>query len=200
MRTQGKLGVAQLDDQTWQVTVMPRSTCMHLATIPRSVCALSTLLCFAGCDSRVSEETATGSAITPTIPDATVGSAAEAQAEPPAQEQAETKPPERIAAQHILISYRGAKGAPVGVRRSKTEARKLAEIVQQEAMKGTEFAKLVAKYSEDPSSKGRMGSVGMFAPDKMVRPFSEAAFALKVNGVSGVIETDFGFHVIKRNQ
>jgi peptidyl-prolyl cis-trans isomerase NIMA-interacting 1 len=106
--------------------------------------------------------------------------------------------PTRIAAQHVLIGYKGTK---VGTAtRTKEEARKLAEEVREKAVKGEDFAKLAEKYSDDPASKERFGSVGTFDRDGMVKPFSDAAFALKVNEVSQVVETYFGFHVIKRNQ
>lgn len=108
--------------------------------------------------------------------------------------------PERVAAQHVLIAYRGAKNTPPSIKRSKTAAKQLAEEVRQKATSGAKFEALVAEFSDDPESKSRLGSVGMFTPDKMVKPFSDAAFALKVNEISQVVESDFGFHVIKRNQ
>jgi parvulin-like peptidyl-prolyl isomerase len=114
---------------------------------------------------------------------------------------AEAKPPEAIAAQHILIAYRGAKNAPKDVKRSKADAKKLAdEIVGKARAEGADFSALVQQHSEDPGSKERMGSLGKFKPEAMVKPFSDAAFALKVNAVSDAVETPFGFHVIKRNQ
>lgn len=106
--------------------------------------------------------------------------------------------PARIAAQHVLIAYKGTK---VGnAKRTKEEARKLAEEVRKKAKEGADFAKLAEEYSDDPASKERMGSVGTFARDGMVEPFADAAFALQVGEVSDVVETYFGFHVIKRNQ
>lgn len=106
--------------------------------------------------------------------------------------------PTRIACQHVLVGYKGTK---VGTAtRSKEEARKIAEEVRQKAVAGEDFAELAKKYSDDPASKERLGSVGTFDRDGMVKPFSDAAFALKVNEVSPVVETYFGFHVIKRNQ
>jgi parvulin-like peptidyl-prolyl isomerase len=113
---------------------------------------------------------------------------------------AEAKPPETIAAQHILIAYRGAQNAPKDVKRSKADAKKLADEIVGKARGGTDFTELVTQYSEDPGSKERMGSLGKFKPEAMVKPFSDAAFALKVNAVSDAVETPFGYHVIKRNQ
>jgi parvulin-like peptidyl-prolyl isomerase len=110
----------------------------------------------------------------------------------------ESEPPKRIAAQHVLIGYKGTK---VGTAtRTKEEARKLAEEVRKRAVAGEDFAKLAQELSDDPASKERLGSVGTFDREGMVKPFSDAAFALKVNEVSPVVETYFGFHVIKRNQ
>lgn len=108
--------------------------------------------------------------------------------------------PDAIAAQHVLVAYKGAKGAPKTITRSKTDAKKRAEEVVAKAKSGADFAALAAEYSDDPGSKERMGSVGKFTRDKMTKPFSDAAFALDVDEVSGAVETDFGFHVIKRNQ
>ena len=108
--------------------------------------------------------------------------------------------PDAIAAQHVLVAYKGAKGAPKTVTRSKADAKKRAEEVVTKAKSGADFSALAAEYSDDPGSKERMGSVGKFTRDKMVKPFSDAAFALSVDEVSDVVESEFGFHVIKRNQ
>jgi parvulin-like peptidyl-prolyl isomerase len=124
----------------------------------------------------------------------------------PARPPPEPKPqepaaePSEIAAQHILIAYRGAKAAPPEVRRSRAQAQKLAEEVLGKARGAEDFTKLVAQYSEDLGSKDRMGSLGKFTRDKMVKPFSDAAFKLQVNGISDVVQSDFGFHIIKRKQ
>jgi parvulin-like peptidyl-prolyl isomerase len=112
----------------------------------------------------------------------------------------EKKPPDAVAAQHVLITYRGAKNAPKEVTRSKAAAKKLAEDIAKQAKGGADFTGLVKEHSEDPGTKDRLGSVGKFTPDKMVKPFSEAAFALDVDEVSDAVESEFGFHIIKRNQ
>ncbi len=129
-----------------------------------------------------------------------VAPAAPAPAAEPGPAPEPEKPPEAVAAQHVLITYRGAKNAPRGVTRSKAKAKQLAEEVAKQASSGADFSALVKEYSEDPGTKDRLGSVGKFTPDKMVKPFSDAAFKLKVGEVSGVVETEFGYHVIKRNQ
>ncbi len=106
---------------------------------------------------------------------------------------------EEVAAQHILIRFKGSKNAPKNAR-SKDEAKKLAESIRQEALKGTDFSELVKKHSEDEATKDGLGSLGKFKRSEMTPAFSEAAFALKVGGISDLVETGFGFHIIKRNQ
>jgi len=113
---------------------------------------------------------------------------------------ASATPPTAVAAQHVLVAYKGAKGAPPGVARTKAEAKKRAEEVVQKARSGGDFSALVAEYSDDPGSKERQGSVGKFTREKMTKPFSDAAFALAVDEISAAVESPFGFHVIKRNQ
>lgn len=108
--------------------------------------------------------------------------------------------PDTIAAQHVLIAYKGADKAPKGVTRTKAEAKKRAEEVATKAKGGADFSALVAEYSDDPAAKERQGSLGKFKREAMAKPFSDAAFALAVGESSGAVETPFGFHVIKRNQ
>lgn len=108
--------------------------------------------------------------------------------------------PDAIAAQHVLVAYKGAKGAAASITRSKADAKKRAEEALAKAKGGTDFSAVVAEYSEDPGSKDRQGSLGKFTREKMVKPFADAAFALKVDEISGVVESPSGFHIIKRNQ
>ena len=105
-----------------------------------------------------------------------------------------------IAAQHILIAYKGAKNAPKTVTRSKADAKKRADEIAQKAKTGGDFTSFVKEYSDDAATLDRLGSVGKFKADGMVKPFSDAAFALKVDETSSAVETPFGFHIIKRNQ
>jgi parvulin-like peptidyl-prolyl isomerase len=97
------------------------------------------------------------------------------------------------------VAYKGATRANPKVERSKDEAKKRAEEIAGRAKKGEDFGKLAKEMSDGPSGP-RGGDLGKFTPDRMVKPFSEAAFALEPGGVSGVVETQFGFHVIKRTE
>ena len=133
-------------------------------------------------------------------PSAAAAAPAPSAAPEPAPEPTVEKPPESVAAQHVLIAYRGAKNAPSGVKRTKAAAKTLADEVAAKAKSGSDFSALVQEYSEDPGTKDRLGSVGKFTPEKMVKPFSDAAFKLRVDEVSAPVESEFGFHVIKRNQ
>ena len=106
--------------------------------------------------------------------------------------------PEEISASHILISYKGASRADAKITRSKEEAKTEAERIHKlVTSEGNDFAETAKKHSDGPSStKG--GDLGKFKFEVMAKPFSEAAFSLDVGSVSEVVETDFGFHVIKR--
>jgi hypothetical protein len=108
--------------------------------------------------------------------------------------------PDTIIAQHVLVAYKGAKRMPKGVVRSKGEAKARAEEALAKVRAGTAFEEVVKAYSDDTGSADRMGSVGKFHREDMDPNFSKAAFALKVGEVSDVVETPFGFHLIKRTQ
>ena len=64
---------------------------------------------------------------------------------------------------------------------------------------GKDFAEMAQEHSNGPS-KTKGGDLGKFKFEVMAKPFSEAAFALEVGAVSEVVETGFGFHVIKRTE
>ena len=92
-------------------------------------------------------------------------------------------------ASHILIDHKN---------RSKEAAKVLAEKIRQQLVDGEDFVVLAKQYSNDPSVVNNQGHLGFFTKERMVKPFSAAAFALKKTGdISPVIETDFGFHIIR---
>jgi parvulin-like peptidyl-prolyl isomerase len=117
-------------------------------------------------------------------------------------EPAPTPPAEepQVGASHVLIQYKGSMRAAPTITRSKEEAKKLAGEVRALAKKGQDITALAKQYSDEPGAKDRGGNLGKFTRSKMVKPFADAAFALKPGDVSDVVETDFGFHVIKRTE
>ncbi len=80
---------------------------------------------------------------------------------------------------------------------AKTQARDLITKLKQRIEDGEDFATLAREYSDDESNAEKGGDLGWFGRGQMVEPFDKAAFALKVGEVSDVVETDFGFHLIK---
>jgi NIMA-interacting peptidyl-prolyl cis-trans isomerase 1 len=155
------------------------------------------LVLLIACDEKKAENTAAPSATASAEP---VASAAPSVTAPPVVAVVDAAPPESVACQHVLVAYKGAKNAPANVTRSKADAKARAEEVHKKALAGEDMAALAQTYSDDQGSRERLGSAGKFKRDGMVKPFSDAAFALKVNEISDVVETPFGFHVIKRNQ
>jgi len=105
--------------------------------------------------------------------------------------QAAFKQPEQVKASHILI-----KVSPQADETQKAAARKKIEEIQQRAQKGEDFATLAKEFSEGPSS-AKGGDLGYFRKGQMMKPFEEAAFTLKPGVVSDIVETSFGYHLIK---
>ena len=102
-----------------------------------------------------------------------------------------------VTASHILISYKGALRSEKD--RDRRDARKLAEKILKELKSGRDFAELARKHSDGPSGpKG--GELGRFERGQMVPEFDQAVFGLETGAISEVVETKFGYHIIKRTK
>lgn len=106
-------------------------------------------------------------------------------------EKASYQKPEQRHARHILIKV--AEGDDASVR---TAQQKKAEKVLALARAGKDFAELAKEYSEGPT-RDRGGDLGFFARGRMVPAFDKAVFSMKAGEVSELVETPFGFHIIK---
>ncbi len=101
------------------------------------------------------------------------------------------KVPEQVKASHILIKTEASDDAA-----KKAEARKKIEDIQKKLRDGGDFEALAKEFSGCPSApKG--GDLGYFGKGQMVKPFETAAFGLEVGKISDIVETQFGYHIIK---
>ncbi len=100
--------------------------------------------------------------------------------------------PEERRASHILINL-----DPSASAEDKASARKKADELLSQLRGGADFAALARANSQDPGSAIKGGDLGFFQRDTMVKPFADAAFALKEGALSEVVESDFGLHLIK---
>ena len=93
-----------------------------------------------------------------------------------------------MSAKHVLVTFEG---------RTKKEAKKIIDDVYKKAKSGSDFDSLVEKYGEDPGMKSYPQGY-IFTKGEMVKEFEDATLALKDNQISPVIETSYGYHIIKR--
>lgn len=103
-----------------------------------------------------------------------------------------SKQPERVRASHILIAVPADADAA-----TRAHARTRAETVLKEARAGKDFAALAREHSQDPESAGNGGDLGFLQRGQMVGPFNDATFSLQPGAVSDLVETPFGYHIIK---
>ena len=98
--------------------------------------------------------------------------------------------PEERRASHILIAVNGDA--------DKDKAKAKAEEVLNEIQKSpAKFAELAKKHSQDPGSAEKGGDLGFFGRGMMVKAFDDAVFKQKEGEISGLVQSDFGYHIIK---
>ncbi len=109
------------------------------------------------------------------------------------EHQGEFGTPEERHAAHILIAVAAAAPqAEQDAAKAKAE-----QLLQQARSNPAGFGELARKNSQDPGSAANGGSLGFFGRGMMVKPFEDAVFALKQNEISGLVKSDFGYHIIK---
>jgi peptidyl-prolyl cis-trans isomerase D len=109
------------------------------------------------------------------------------------EHQADFGTQEQRQAAHILITV--AKQASDA---DKQAAKAKAELVLQQIKQSPGmFAALAKQYSQDPGSAAKGGDLGMFGRGAMVKPFEDSVFSLKAGEVSGLVQSDYGYHIIK---
>jgi len=108
-----------------------------------------------------------------------------------AESQNEFKITETVSARHILF-----KVAEKADEKTAEDSRIKAQEIMEKAKAGEDFAELAKTYSEGPS-KDNGGQLGAFEREKMVKPFSDAAFSMAVGDISEPVRTQFGWHIIK---
>jgi len=97
--------------------------------------------------------------------------------------------PAKVHASHILVDFKA---------RTPEEALQRIRQVREQALGGKKFEDLALEYSDDQSAKSNKGDLGFFEEGKMVKPFSDVAFAMNSPGdISEPVKTNFGFHIIQ---
>lgn len=104
--------------------------------------------------------------------------------------------PEMVSASHILVAWKGLDRSDA--ERSQEEAKKLITEILEKISAGETLESLAEQHSSCPSGKSG-GSLGQFGRGQMAKPFEDSAFGLGVGEVSGIVETSFGYHIIRRD-
>jgi peptidyl-prolyl cis-trans isomerase D len=98
----------------------------------------------------------------------------------------------QVRARHILV-----KAGSYATAEQKADAKKQAEALQKRAAKGEDFGDLATKHSGDQITAKSGGDIGFLRKGTMPEAFDEALFSMQVDEISGVVETPYGFHLIK---
>ena len=106
--------------------------------------------------------------------------------------QADFKTSEMVRARHILIKI-----DPTAPPQYKEKAKEKADGILKMIKEGDDFAELATELSDDPGSKTKGGDLGFFQRGRMVKQFEDVAFSLKPGEISAVVETQYGYHIIK---
>lgn len=104
---------------------------------------------------------------------------------------------DQVRASHILLMYEGSARSTAS--RSKDEALTEIEALKTQIDDGGDFGALAREHSDCPSG-AQGGDLGPFGRGMMVPAFEETAFGLDVGATSGIVETDFGYHLIQRTE
>jgi len=107
--------------------------------------------------------------------------------------------PEMVRASHILIATTDPTTKQPLPPDQKKDKEELIKKIRARAVAGEDFAKLAKEYSEDPGSKNNGGEY-TFPRGRMVHEFEAAAFSMQTNQISDVVETQFGYHIIKLSE
>jgi len=105
------------------------------------------------------------------------------------------KTPDSIRARHILLKSESSASDE-----QKKKIKEKAETVLQKLKGGEDFGKLATEFSDDPGTKDKGGDLGFFSKGSMIPAFEEAAFSLKPGEMSGLVETEYGYHIIKMEE
>ena len=163
-----------------------------------------------GCTGNDSQGTAENPAIdsstaeTPTVSENStpelVADNSAASATPAQNEVVVDETPSELCAAHILIMHKDSERGPPGITRTREEALALAQMIALKAQAdAADFAALAKEHSDGPSGPDG-GNLGNFLPDQMVLPFSKATLKLTIGEVSDPVETQFGYHIIRRQE
>lgn len=108
--------------------------------------------------------------------------------------------PPKISVKQVLVKYKDAKKADGNITRSRAEACLRAMAARDKLVKGTDWDEVVKEFSDEAGATTRGGSLGAVERKDLAKRFADAAFDLKANEVSNVVETEFGFHIIFRSE